>query len=75
MVVGLGKNTLTGRDVVLITLNEQDVMRLIAEGIELSQDVHHGFPANLEVALCVVDDEEAANIGKLHNPHAAIIIG
>lgn len=75
MVVGLGTNKSTGRQVILITLNEDDIVKLIREGIELSQDAHSGFPATLEVAIYCAEDEQAARVARDHNPDADFIEG
>lgn len=70
MVIGIGGNKANGRRSILITLNENDVMQLVAAGFELNAETMHGFPDDLEVCLAVADDGYATTLALTHNPEA-----
>lgn len=69
MVIGLGENKANGRRAIIVTLNEHDVLRLIAEGIVLSADAHQGFPADLELCLACAPDAYVEETAIHHHPN------
>lgn len=73
MVIGVGENKANGRRCLLISFNEEDVMRLIGEGIELNAEVHAGFPTDIELCLAVSDDGYVEKVARTAFPNAAVI--
>lgn len=73
MVIGVGENKANGRRCLLVSFTEDDVMRLISEGIEISADVHQGFPNDLEICLAVADDGYVEKVARARVPNAAVI--